>query len=309
MKRLLVIISMCIFCNFAVGQTGTLQAYVTKFDEKLVTSISVESNNDSFYISYKDEADTNPSRIWFLPNSQMRLVGNISYKFLNISFGFTPSFLKRNKELESSKDIRFSTRFSFKKWQQSITFIKQKGFLLDFKDPSKYFFPELQSLKIGGTTSYVFNDKFSYKTLFNYNEWQKKSAGSFIANLAIYYTNLKSYDSNNPINSEIYSATISPAYYYNLVINKRFLIGGGASLGAGLTSMDGEVNVLSELSINAKMGYNHKNFFSFFSYSGTSFFLNHTNESYNNSFEFLKLEIGYRFDPPKKLKKIYHKIL
>ncbi|UYW00932.1 DUF4421 domain-containing protein [Flavobacterium agricola] len=309
MNKLIATISLYFFCHICMAQQDTAQTYITTFKEKLVTSISVESNNDSFYISYKDDAATDASRIKFSPNSQMRLVGNVSYKILNFSFGFTPSFLKTNKELESSKDIRFSTRFSFKKWQQSITIIKQKGFLLDFKDPSKYFFPELQSLKIGRTTSYVFNDKFSYKTLFNYNEWQKKSAGSFIANLAIYYTNLKSYDSNNPINSEIYSATISPAYYYNLVINKRFLIGGGASLGAGLTSMDGEVNVLSELSMNAKMGYNHKNFFSFFSYSGTSFFLNHTNESYNNSFEFLKLEIGYRFDPPKKLKKIYHKIL
>ena len=309
MKKLLVIIIVCFFCNFLVAQTDTLQAYITKFDERLVASVSTEMSNDSFYIFYNNPDDILPSTMNLMSNSPIRLVGNVSYKVITVSLAFTPNLLKTNKELESTKDFSFTTRFSLKKWHQSVTLIKQKGFLVNLKGMNIFAYPGLQSLKIGGTTSYVFNDKFSYKTIFNHNEWQKKSTGSFIANFAFYYTNLKSSEVDSPINLNVYSATISPAYYYNLVINNRFLLGAGASIGAGIVNMDGEIQGISEFSANAKLDYNYQNFFSFLSYSGTSFYLNHTNERYTNSFEFMKLEIGYRFNPPKKVKSLYHKIL
>lgn len=50
---------------------------------------------------------------------------------------------------------------------------KTKRFFCKIEDEN-FYVPKLSTLKIGGTTSYVFNKKYSLGSLFNENEWQKK---------------------------------------------------------------------------------------------------------------------------------------
>lgn len=66
------------------------------------------------------------------------------------------------------------------------------GYYLERGSPSKIsndlrIFPEMKLRKLGASVQYLFNgDKFSYRAAFLQNEWQKISAGSFMAGVEMY---------------------------------------------------------------------------------------------------------------------------
>jgi len=190
---------------------------------------------------------------------------------------------------------------------QSLTFINQKGFYVS-NDELEIPFPRMRTTKIGGTTSYIFNDKFSFKTLANQKEWQSKSAGSFIPNLSIYYTNFDLNDGNQNTESNIYLVSLAPSYFYNFVINNHFLLSGGMSTGFGFNSVDGNVTAIYEWSLSSKFGYNSDSFFTFVNLNYIDFIQNTTAQiRMNDEMSTIKITAGFRFDPPKRIKKYYDK--
>src|SRR5574343_78528 len=190
------------------------------------------------------------------------------------SFEFLFDFGGENKDNSGSKLFTISTRFYHKKWMQSLTFINQKGFYVE--DDVTVFLPRLRTTKIGGTTSYVFNDKFSFKTIANQKEWQIKSAGSFIPNFSFYYTNFDLNNGSGGEHSDVYLATLSPLY---------------------------------EVTGSFKIGYNVDSFFSFINLNFTDF-VQDTDAKIrlNDNFSTFKFTLGYRFNPPKKVKELYEKV-
>src|SRR5690606_11683156 len=103
-------------------------------------------------------------------------------------------------------------------------FVKQKGFFTEFLDDKSLYLPSFRSIKVGGTTSYVFNDKFSFSALFNQNQWQIKSAGSFVPNFSFFYTSLINKDDKADFNLQMYSFSLTPSYYYTWVINQKVFL-------------------------------------------------------------------------------------
>src|SRR5690606_28091376 len=54
-------------------------------------------------------------------------------------------------------------------------------------DENFYVRPDLKVTKLGVSAQYVFNhEKFSYRASFLQNEWQQKSAGTFLAGFEVY---------------------------------------------------------------------------------------------------------------------------
>jgi hypothetical protein len=191
---------------------------------------------------------------------------------------------------------------------QSFTFINQKGFYVS-ESSFQLTFPRMRTTKIGGTTSYVFNDKFSYKTLVNQNEWQTKSSGSFIPNFSFYYTNINLNNEPDSSNGDIYVFSLAPSYFYNFVISNRFLIGAGIAFGAGINAIDGDVSTLYELDLNLKLAYNKDSFFAFASLNTLNFIQKESvSERLNDNISTVKFSVGYRFDPPNKVKEVYQKL-
>lgn len=272
-----------------------------KYDEKVITSLYYLDTSNSFAFNY------NNNFLGLEPNRRAQVGLNFSYKFLDFSYGYSPLFLSENKDNKDSKLFSLNTRFYHKKWMQSFTFINQKGFYIT-DGQTQVEFPRLRTTKFGGSTSYIFNENFSFRTITNQNEWQIKSAGSFIPTLSIFYTNFDLNDNNPNTKSNIYIASLAPSYFYNLVINQQFLVSGGIAVGGGLNSIDKEIASIFEWSSSLKIGYNTDSFFTFINLNYIDFAQqSDANIRLDDQILTFKFTAGYRFDPPKKLKKYYDK--
>lgn len=293
-----------ILSSFA--QNDSLQnTHFTSYDDKVITSVYYLDTSNSFDFNYNVDGIAN--YLGFEPNKRAQIGLNLSYKFVDISYGFAPAFLTQNRDNEGSKLFSLSTRFYYKKWMQSISFINQKGFYIS-DGVMELEFPRLRTTKFGGTTSYIFNDKFSFKTIANQKEWQTKSAGSFIPNFSIYYTNFDLNDENPDNKSDIFLVSLAPSYFYNYVINNHFLLSGGTSVGGGLNSIDGDVSTIYEWSASLKIGYNSDTFFTFLNLNYTDFIQDSEAKiRMNDEISMIKFTAGYRFYPPKKVKEYYDK--
>ena len=293
------------FLSTFAQQDSLQNNYFTTYDEKVIASIYYLDTSNSFEFNFSSEGQTN--YLGLEPNRRAQLGMNISYKFIDISYGYSPAFLAENKDNEGSKLVSLSTRFYYKKWMQSLSFINQSGFYVT-DGQVKVAFPRLRTTKIGGTTSYIFNDKFSFKMIANQKEWQTKSAGSFIPNFSVYYTNFDLNDGNPDNKSNVFLMSLAPSYFYNWVINNHFLISGGLSIGAGFNSVDGDYSSIYEGSVSLKLGYNSDSFFTFVSLNYIDFIQeSKANIQLNDYIATLKFTAGYRFDPPKKVKEYYDK--
>jgi hypothetical protein len=288
------------------AQNDILQnRYLKSYDDKITASIYYLDTSNSFQIA----SGTQDPKIFvnLIPNRREQIGFSVSYRIIDISIGFAPKFLSGNKGDSKSKNFNFHTRFYYKKWMQSFTFINQKGFYIS-DDNLTAQLPNMRTTKIGGSTSYIFNDKFSFKTLTSQNEWQTKSSGSFIPSFSFYYTNLDlNISDSSP--GDLYVFTLAPAYYYNFVISDRVLIGAGLALGAGINDIDGDSSALYQAEFNLKLAYNNDRFFGFASLNTVSFAQDEkVDPRLNDNIATVKLSIGYRFDPPKKVKEVYDKV-
>ena len=218
--------------------------------------------------------------------------------------GFSPHFFDVNKDNKGSKLFNISTRFIVNQWMQTLTFINQKGFYVN-DGTIKIPFTDMRSTKIGGVTSYIFNPNFSFKTIANQKQWQTKSSGSFIPNFAFFYTNLDLNDGNPDTKSNIFEMTLSPSYYYNFVINNKFLISAGLAVGGGISNIDSDISGIFESNASLKTGYNTDSFFAFCNLNYFAFVQdNEARVQLNDTISTINFTVGYRFDPPKKVKKV-----
>lgn len=303
-KLIYIVFFTSIFGCFA--QNDSLQkSYFKSYRDKITVSTYYLNTSNSFQIA----SNENGERFYvdLIPNRREQIGLTLNYKIIDVTVGFAPKFLGGNKGDSKSKNFNFNTRFYHKKWMQSFSFINQKGFYIN-DDGITAQLPSMRTTKIGGTTSYIFNDKFSFKTLISQNEWQIKSSGSFIPIFSFYYTNL---DLNTPDSSpgDMYVFTLAPSYFYNFVISDRVLIGAGLALGAGINLIDKESSALYQADFNLKLAYNNDRFFAFASLNTISFAQDEkVDPRLNDNIVTLKLSAGYRFDPPKKVKEVYDKV-
>ncbi|KAF2336531.1 DUF4421 domain-containing protein [Flavobacterium daemonense] len=303
LKMIYIAFFVSVFGCFA--QNDTLQnPYFKSYNDKITGSIYYLDTSNSFQIA----SDKEEPKIFLdlIPNRREQIGFNLNYKIIDVTIGFAPKFLGGNTGDSHSKNFNFNTRFYYKKWMQSFTFINQKGFYIS-EDNITAQLPDMRTTKIGGSTSYIFNDKFSFKTLVSQNEWQTKSSGSFIPTFSFYYTNI---DLNSPDSSpgDMYVFTLAPSYFYNFVISDRILIGAGLGVGAGINNTDGDTSALYQADFNLKLAYNNDRFFAFGTLNAVSFSQDEkVDPRLNDNIVTLKLSAGYRFDTPKKVKEVYDK--
>ena len=275
------------------------------YNEKVIFSVYYSDISNSFDVKLNNS--TGADYFEFKPNKREQIGVNLSYKFIDVSYGFSPSFFEINKDNENSKLFTLSTRLYQKQWMQSIIFINQTGFYISQGDIEIYF-EDLRTTKIGGTTSYVFNENFSFRTIANQKEWQSISAGSFIPNFSFYYTNFDLNDGNDDSKSDIFLISLSPSYFYNWVINDHFLLSGGLIAGGGIDIVDSDTSPIFEWGASLKVGYNSDSFFTFLNLNYIDFLQDsEANVRVNDEISMVKITAGYRFNPPKKVKEYYDK--
>ena len=275
--------------------------YVQKFPDKLSVQLFTLNTSNQFTLDYDQEGIT----VEVVPNSKTTLGVAVQYDFISFSLGFAPKFFTDNKDNKDSKMTSFSLNLFPGKWMQHFDFYYQKGIAFKADGFEDVYMPNLKTLKIGGSTTYVFNKNYSFRALAFQNERQVKSAGSFAPLISYYYTELNG-ENQEGLGGKTYfvNAAVSPAYHYNWVVAKNFLISGGLSLGAGISYFNDEgetgTEFLTQSSLTIALGYNSDTFYGGLYTKGiVSSHSTDTDVRMDDAISYGTIFLGYRFDPPK----------
>nr|WP_235878693.1 DUF4421 family protein [Flavobacterium davisii] len=207
--------------------------YRLNYFDKMILKVDINSDVDNFYIPKLNY--TNNKKSIFSPDEKLKLRFSFDYKFLGISYSFSPDFIPElNNQRANTKTLDLSFKFFYSdRLRQEVIYKKVKGFTLrnpDNQNPIEVF-DDLEINTIGGKTFYITNNNFSYRAYESQTERQIKSAGSFIPSLTYFINNLYT---NNPNSFEQNLERIKSVdfilqlgYMYNYVINKTWFATGG----------------------------------------------------------------------------------
>jgi len=316
---LTLIVLFSVICRAQEQNIDTIQRqhisneYIEKYDDFVKLRLGLSNSFNSFHL--KD--DRNSLDFTLSPNQRLRTTLTFIYKFIEFDLGYTPDFMRFNKDDASkgnTKFFNFGTRLYLGHWVQNLQYSKTKGFYVDKDDigsTENVLFPDFEVTKIGGNTSYVFNPNFSLRAIFLQSEWQKKSAGSFVPSISYYFTKIRD---GEPGTDNIIDVAIGPAYYYNWVLHKKLLISGGAYGGIGYNStktiyddntLNEKIDGLSfESQLRFTVGYNSDSFYAGAVTSLNSFYYNADPKTHvRDQQQFFEIYIAYRFKGPDKVNK------
>lgn len=280
---------------------GQQPNYFQTFPDKLTFRLGLQTTSNNFTLIEKETRE----RTEFIPNDKSYLGLSVQFRSIGLDLGYAPNFLAENKDNTDSKLITLNFRMFFDHLMQTVDFYKQKGFFIRTEDITLPI-EELKTTKMGGSTSYIFNENFSFRAIGFQNEWQKKSAGSFIPRLSYYFTKFKLADPNlGNLTEHSFSLAVGPGYYYNWIFDENFIVSAGSTGGLGfdITHARGEtsLNGLAQLIFRLSGGYNSESFFSGITINSQLLSRKSSdNFSLDDSISFLEFYVGYRFDAPKK---------
>lgn len=292
-----------LFCGFAYPQQDSLTSnqYISTFSDKISSRISLVNTSNVFFI--KDVS--NDIKYELKPNLREYLGFSVLFRSIEISYGFSPRFFNANRDNDNSKLLNLNFRMFLGQWMQTIDMYNQKGFSLSTNNQTVNL-SGVETFKIGGSTSYIFNKNFSFRAIGFQNEWQTKSAGSFIPSMYYYYTNYLYTVDDLQEQAYSYSLALGPSYYYNFCLTRNILFSLGTYVGLGLNHSsnlgDGDItSILYDFTTRAVLGYNSNTFFA--GINSNAVLLRHKIDAstlQEDTIPFLEFYLGYRFNAPKK---------
>ncbi len=286
----------------------TLPAFI-RYPDKLTTRTQLTYVGNSFLIrNFSGERFPLPgidegTRLRLDPVYSTHLSFVAQFRILELGFGFTPNFLN-DKSAEDARQFNLQIKIYPGRWAYEFSFLDQRGFetALDGQD---VYFPGVSTSKFQNVLGYVFNPNFSLRALQSPNEWQTRSAGSFIPKGIFSYTRYRfeNEGTKNAFNS--FDLGLAPGYFYTWVLGKRFLLSAGNNSGIGINLLNQnggtDAYLLWESVFQASLGYNDQRFFA--GINGTYSFMEHGAGNEIQVFDriyFVRISLGYRFDAPKK---------
>jgi hypothetical protein len=155
----------------------------------------------------------------YRPNDKLLLGIGVNHGFLGLNIGINfPGVNQDDDKYGETKYYDFTIRIFTPRFNTTIYLQNYKGYYLKNtkdmisgwqEDDPYYIRGDIRSFTTGLEVSYIFNSsKFSYRAAILQNEWQKKSAGSFLLGGSLFY------------NANIGDSTIIPSnLYYSLFYN------------------------------------------------------------------------------------------
>ena len=315
------------FCTFIFAQTDSINTQVISYDEKLMLRLNIDTNTNELIITSKELAVTPRLAL----NNQINTTFGIDYKFISASISFSPKFFPgNNNDLKGKSSFTsYNIRFFPKNIIQTLSYKNSKGYYLrntqDYvanwrKNRDAYLtFPNLRFQSFGGSTSYITNKDFSLQGIYYQKEWQTTSSGSFVPAFNYEYVLFSDIQDGIKSREKRLDLSLDLGYHYNYLITEKiniapYLYGG---FGKKWSSYKNDVNQNEKEKANyftqnfgagLHLGYNSDRIFfgSKFNYAG-----NHYKDSGSNIYEndfYVLFFIGYRLNPPAKVKKMYDKI-
>jgi hypothetical protein len=231
------------------------------FSRKFTTMVFHHRDND-YVLRYR-------------PNTTLNMGIGATYKWatLNLAYGF--GFLNPEQGRGKTRYLDLQFHSYGKKFTLDVFGQFYRGFYLAPKGmatiPNEYYLrPDLRVRIVGATVQYVQNHRrFSYRAAFLQNEWQKKSAGTFLIGAEFYAGHVKTDSTLVPeaIDPMLAAENISAlrfvefgpnvGYAYTYVYKQHFFI-----TGAGSISLDLGFNTLQDSQgKNTSVGFNPNTLF------------------------------------------------
>ena len=300
---------------------------IVPYTDKIIIKTNLDTQTDVFLYENREEN----TRLHLVPNNRYRLFLSLDYEFIGVSVGLVPKFLGANSDEDlkgKSSFTDYQFRFFLGRWVQSLAYRKISGYYVrntkDFApdwtegiDPYIQF-DGLQSSSFAMSTSYVFNPKFSYRNIVYQNEWQKKSAGSFVP--ALYYDyNVFDLDQNGTISKDMYfNIRLSPAYYYTYVLHRKWFMSANVSPSLGVRFSKSETSVdntrtserntyfTRRISTGVNLGFSSRRVIFGMNANISADWYNEDKSSIVENDQFYGvLYFGYRFDSPEPIQKLF----
>ncbi|MDA3893817.1 MAG: DUF4421 family protein [Salinivirgaceae bacterium] len=198
--------------QFSYGQEIFKKLFDEKYDslyyDKLEDKLTVKYFSDRKFYDFELTDNYIEKTIDYKSNPRYSLGAGGTYKWLglNIAVGL-PN--KADSVLGNTQRIDLQTQINLRKLTINLYTGRYNGFyinnsqeLLYNGNPHKFYVrPDIKSQSYGLSTYYVFNSsKYSNRATFLHNEWQKKSAGSFLAGGTMFYSRVAADSSLIPAN-------------------------------------------------------------------------------------------------------------
>jgi hypothetical protein len=246
-----------------IGQPAFIKKMFTvPYDTNFIASYETDYTTRIFSSLKRNQMGYNDNMVGksllYRPNNNTLLGVGVNHGFLGVNIGINSPLINEDDEkYGKTKYYDFTMRFFSRKFNVTVYLQDYRGYylkntkdMLPGWDPDSgyYIRSDIKTFTIGLDVSYIFNfKKFSYRAAILQNEWQKKSAGSFLVGGTVFYNATTGDSSIVPSNvyyglfydnlkfnrSTNFSMGPTFGYAYTFVIKKHFFI---------LGSLNGSLN-------------------------------------------------------------------
>jgi hypothetical protein len=307
--------------------------YITSYYDDLVIGLSLPQKNVDFtLVDVKNDQE-----LFYQVNTKTSIGLKASYKWLGLSLGIgIPKTRTREEKYGKTEGLDIQVNTYLRKFVIDGYFQYYKGFYLENMDRyfegfselglNYYQRPDLAFTNVGLSFRYIKNHrKFSYKSSYDFNEKQKKRAGSLLIggyaflngatadSITVPYFAQEEFSEQGKF-SNIVAINIgfSIGYIYTFAFLDNFFITLGIVPGFGLqtySTYDAHDNLLASKNglgissvVRFSLGYSKKRFYTALSgVTGSNNLFNKDQTAINFGYGNVRFTVGYRFSLKKKL--------
>ncbi len=221
MHYLLCILSFTFLVQLPHGAGAqTKEVYDERYYETFPHMLTTRVYYSHKYTNLQFKPPPTAQRFLYNPNTSHNMGIGVTYQFLTLNLGVG---VFNDKSKERTKSLDLQSHIYTRKWVADIFGQFYKGYYLSPRgrasgDPTTFYERPDIGVTLLGTAAYrLFNpEKFSYRAALLQNEWQKRSAGTFLLGGELYYGTIKG-------DSALIPTTISEGYPQSRVVRTRFL--------------------------------------------------------------------------------------
>ncbi len=179
--------------GFPVGisaQIATDSTFIGKF--KRNNDIRFFYGSQSIGLAYGSRRESTPTLAAIFSNVNDFAGIGFTYKFIDVVLSFAlPKTRVLNQDLQNLSQFKFALSYTGRKWVV-------RGYVSDIKgliaaDPNERFEskPDVHEFRVAVQTTYIVNHRrYSYRAAIFQNEFQRKTAGSFLLRIEPFYRSL-----------------------------------------------------------------------------------------------------------------------
>jgi hypothetical protein len=230
------------------------EEYFEDLSERLIGRFYFSRKFTAFQVD--DQAENRTFR--YMPGSTLNMGVGATYRFLTVNLAYGWGFLNPNRDRRNSTYLDLQAHIYPRTMVIDVFGQFYKGYYLgpalSATPPglNTYSRPDMFVSKIGASVQYLFNhEKFSFRAAFLQNEWQKKSAGSFLLGFEMHGGRAQDDvplvppfflddPERNFLATRYFEFGPNAGYAYTLIIAKYFFItaAAGTNLGFGYSRLD-----------------------------------------------------------------------